>query len=167
MVKFDLFLKLLLRKKVSFNKIDFKLSSRLKDLLKEFKAFYHLKAPNRSIITVNIQSFYCFLLRSLILKVTWFNVSWSSMNCSSDRRVRPKIWVPNSYLLYTGQSGSVLEKDPSRLQDEKHIFCYNSVGFSYILQAALNRDGCPSNSPNIKTPLVVSFELGVITYKSF
>ena len=35
---------------------------------------------------------------------------------------------PN-YKIYTGLSGSVLGKLPSRLQDEKHIFCENYVGF--------------------------------------
>ena len=37
--------KITFEKKVSFNKIDFKLSSRLKDLLKEYKSFLPFKDP--------------------------------------------------------------------------------------------------------------------------
>ena len=40
---------------------------------------------------------------------------------------------------YTGLSGSVLGKLPSRLQDEKHIFWKNYVGFSCIARAVPNR----------------------------
>ena len=44
-----------------------------------------------------------------------------------------------SEVLLTGLSGSVLGKLPSRLQDEKHIFWENYVGFSCIARAVLNR----------------------------
>ena len=49
------------------------------------------------------------------------------------------LYSDNWPAMHTGLSGSVLGKLPSRLQDEKHIFWKNYVGFSCIARAVLNR----------------------------